>query len=452
MTLSRLRACCFIALSLGILAAAIAPTYADVVFLKDGARLRCELVSSEEANNPTNEYIQIRLNQSTVWLKREAVERIEETDAEPPSELNNDELVKRLIEVGYILKEDNSAPPTTGDSASGDAMRLSVKSVRGWAYVSDTRRVDSSQNREPLQEGQEIPLGRMILVSGNSRVTLNIEEMGEIGLMPGAHIRFDQLIWDPSVQNYRIHLRLENGGVWFNIGQGKSQWRRVILSVNSVQTILQTGVLLAEATQMSGGANLHYLEGSADLRFWRGSDPYLVPSGQSLRVSPDSNKLNLQEFAGAQSKLAAIKDWDNWQPEPLGLSFDFQPPPLNRFRLFGPLPAMYPHKIPIDLSIAFPPIAQGLGEVFTEYKKALDQYKFDTGKYPSEELGLGALQQSYGVPGWQGPYLKPSVPLRDMWGSPFVYDYFKDGNKEYVSVRSFGPNQYDDNGLLDDLR
>ena len=147
-----------------------------------------------------------------------------------------------------------------------------------------------------------------------------------------------------------------------------------------------------------------------------------------------------------------IKNWADWQPEPLGLAFDFQPPPLNRFRLFGPLPALHPYKIPIDLSIAFPPIALSMGEVFTEYKKSLDRYKFDTGKYPDKEIGLDALLKPHGVPGWKGPYLKPGIPLRDMWGSPFVYDYFKDGDEIHVSVRSFGPNQHDDNGLLDDLR
>ncbi|MDP8243384.1 MAG: type II secretion system protein GspG [Candidatus Hinthialibacter antarcticus] len=430
-----------------------AAVVADVVFLKDGARLRCEIVSPDEAKDTSNEFIQIRLNQSLVWLKREAVERIEETENEAPSEIGDKELVQRLIDVGYILPEgDGSTPPAAKEDANNSSMRLSVKSIRGWAYVSDNRRADAPRDREPLQEKQEIPLGRMIVVSGNSRVTLNIEEMGEIGLLPGARIRFDQLTWDPSVQNYRIHLRLENGGAWFDVGEGKSQWRRVILSINTVQTIMQSGILLVEATQMNGGADLHYLQGTGELRFWRGSDPYMVAPRQSLRVSPDSNKLNLQEFADINEKLTLIQNWAAWQPEPLGLSFDFQPPPLNRFHLFGPLPALYPHKIPIDLSIAFPPIALSMGEVFTEYKKALDRYKFDTGKYPTQELGLDALQKPHDVPGWKGPYLKPDIPLRDMWGKPFVYDYFKDGDEIHVSVRSFGPNQHDDNGLLDDLR
>lgn len=429
-----------------------AATWADLVILKDGGRLRCEIVSPDAAADASNEFIQIRINQSLVWLKREAVDRVENTEDDPDAELNNDELVKRLIEVGYILPQGDEAPPAEPQDDNSKTMRLSVKSVRGWAYVSDSRRANLSHDKDSLKAGQDIPLNRMIIVSGNSRVTLNIEEMGEIGLMPGARVRFDQLSWDPSVQNYRIHLRLEHGGAWFNIGMGKSQWRRVILSINTVQTILQSGVLLAEATQLNGGADLHYLQGKNDLRFWRNSDPYMVSPGQSLRVSPASNKLALQEFSDLDVKLKMVETWNNWQPEPLGLAFDFQAPPLNRFPPFGPLPALYPYKIPIDLSIAFPPIAMSMGEVFNEYKKALDRYKFDTGKYPAEEQGLSALQESHNVPGWKGPYLKPDIPTRDMWGSPFVYDYFKDGDKEYVSVRSFGPNQHDDNGLLDDLR
>jgi general secretion pathway protein G len=54
-------------------------------------------------------------------------------------------------------------------------------------------------------------------------------------------------------------------------------------------------------------------------------------------------------------------------------------------------------------------------------EKALDQYRLDTGHYPSSELGLVALvQRPQNEPKWGGPYLRKDVPL-DPWGRPYVY-------------------------------
>src|SRR5438309_10284909 len=54
-------------------------------------------------------------------------------------------------------------------------------------------------------------------------------------------------------------------------------------------------------------------------------------------------------------------------------------------------------------------------------EKALDQYRLDTGHYPSTELGLAALvQRPTNEPKWGGPYLRKDVPL-DPWGKPYVY-------------------------------
>jgi general secretion pathway protein G len=54
-------------------------------------------------------------------------------------------------------------------------------------------------------------------------------------------------------------------------------------------------------------------------------------------------------------------------------------------------------------------------------EKALDQYRLDTGRYPSTELGLKALvERPPDEPKWNGPYLKKSVPL-DPWGKPYLY-------------------------------
>jgi general secretion pathway protein G len=52
---------------------------------------------------------------------------------------------------------------------------------------------------------------------------------------------------------------------------------------------------------------------------------------------------------------------------------------------------------------------------------ALDQYRLDTGRYPTTEQGLVALDsQPTGEARWQGPYLKKPVP-NDPWGNPYQY-------------------------------
>jgi general secretion pathway protein G len=54
-------------------------------------------------------------------------------------------------------------------------------------------------------------------------------------------------------------------------------------------------------------------------------------------------------------------------------------------------------------------------------EKALDQYRLDTGRYPSTEFGLAALvSKPASEAKWAGPYLKKSVPL-DPWGRAYLY-------------------------------
>lgn len=53
--------------------------------------------------------------------------------------------------------------------------------------------------------------------------------------------------------------------------------------------------------------------------------------------------------------------------------------------------------------------------------KALQAFRFDTGRFPSTSQGLQALVRVSGdEPRWRGPYLQGEVPL-DPWGSPYQY-------------------------------
>ena len=69
-------------------------------------------------------------------------------------------------------------------------------------------------------------------------------------------------------------------------------------------------------------------------------------------------------------------------------------------------------------------------------EKALDQYRLDTGTYPTNELGLNALvQRPPNEPKWNGPYLRKGVPL-DPWGKPYLYKM--PGEKGDYDLISYG--------------
>ena len=70
------------------------------------------------------------------------------------------------------------------------------------------------------------------------------------------------------------------------------------------------------------------------------------------------------------------------------------------------------------------------------FAKALDQFRIDTGHYPSTEEGLAALvAQPSGETKWQGPYLAKTVP-KDPWGNE--YRYASPGEHGDYDLQSFG--------------
>jgi general secretion pathway protein G len=55
------------------------------------------------------------------------------------------------------------------------------------------------------------------------------------------------------------------------------------------------------------------------------------------------------------------------------------------------------------------------------FEKALQQYRLDTGRYPTTEQGLQALQtRPANAAKWDGPYLEKTLPL-DPWGQAYLY-------------------------------
>ncbi len=69
-------------------------------------------------------------------------------------------------------------------------------------------------------------------------------------------------------------------------------------------------------------------------------------------------------------------------------------------------------------------------------EKALDQYRLDTGHYPTQEHGIGALiKKPANEPRWDGPYLKKDLPL-DPWGKTYLYKI--PGEKGDFDLLSYG--------------
>ena len=72
-------------------------------------------------------------------------------------------------------------------------------------------------------------------------------------------------------------------------------------------------------------------------------------------------------------------------------------------------------------------------------EKALDIYRLDLGYYPSQEIGLDALNNAAeNEPKWLGPYLEKAVPL-DPWGQAYIYRI--PGEKSEYDLFSYGKDR-----------
>jgi len=71
--------------------------------------------------------------------------------------------------------------------------------------------------------------------------------------------------------------------------------------------------------------------------------------------------------------------------------------------------------------------------------KAMELFKLDVGRFPTTEEGLAALMTRPPsiTAGWNGPYLKGSVPA-DPWGRPYQYKLGSNGAVEILSLGADG--------------
>lgn len=81
-------------------------------------------------------------------------------------------------------------------------------------------------------------------------------------------------------------------------------------------------------------------------------------------------------------------------------------------------------------TIAVPQVLNYLGGAKTDTAKlqiqglenALDLYRLEVGRYPTQQEGLMALvDRPAAAARWSGPYVKRKEMLNDPWGRPFIY-------------------------------
>jgi general secretion pathway protein G len=71
---------------------------------------------------------------------------------------------------------------------------------------------------------------------------------------------------------------------------------------------------------------------------------------------------------------------------------------------------------------------------------ALQLFRLDVGRFPTQEEGLNALVTAPPTaPGWNGPYLQKAAALNDPWANP--YQYRIPGRHGEVDVYSLGSDR-----------
>ena len=81
---------------------------------------------------------------------------------------------------------------------------------------------------------------------------------------------------------------------------------------------------------------------------------------------------------------------------------------------------------------------------------AVNQFKMDTGRFPTEDVGLMELiEQPSDVTIWEeGGYLETTDLPKDGWNHDFIYELYPESGKQFA-IRSVGPDG--EEGSEDDL-
>lgn len=106
-----------------------------------------------------------------------------------------------------------------------------------------------------------------------------------------------------------------------------------------------------------------------------------------------------------------------------------------------------------DESLKYNPEEQAMREKIHRdgrVTRALEEYLFAIGSYPTSEQGLRALiEKPKGLSdpnAWQGPYLQDEADLKDTWGNDFKYLFPGKTHEGKYDIISFGPDGQEGTG------
>ncbi len=104
-------------------------------------------------------------------------------------------------------------------------------------------------------------------------------------------------------------------------------------------------------------------------------------------------------------------------------------------------------------AIIAPQVLKYLGSSRTQTAKvqignvvaALELYRLDVGRYPTQEEGLNAvITAPPTAPGWNGPYLQKPSALMDPWAQPYLYK--SPGKHGEIDVYTLGSDKAEGGG------
>lgn len=135
--------------------------------------------------------------------------------------------------------------------------------------------------------------------------------------------------------------------------------------------------------------------------------------------------------------------------QPIRLDYEAPPPRLGRRRALTVIALFCLLLFLVVRVIIVPPrwrpplgafVAAARAEI-ADITTALDAFQIDTGAYPTAAQGLAALNVApLQVENWHGPYIRKPSPVRDPWGTPYIYVFPGIRNKNGFDLSSAGPD------------
>ncbi len=422
-------------------------SYADVLTLRDGTVLICNVLGERTLNN--EKYYEIGIDGSRLLLSASLIMGRQQRP-QVETQASEREILVNLVREGKLLP---SLRSRLGIAVLREPPRVSseikIDDLRGWAYFMNVSRGQVSLGT-PLQGGGTVEDGSIVQVMANSRLHLTMSDIIHFYLPEGSQVQFEQNAFDAQVFTYRVSFNVKDRFLILKIDEMPSP-RKLKLSTGDVYFFTRGGTVVI-VNDSEGKTCICPLDESITVTPGVGSmmGHYRVDPGQMFICNQSDN--NPAENTDMVSYRQMLASWDEWQPEELDLDWRIPLPPLKVEDAWPTRPMMLPAKIEVIPELIVPISHLTMGETLQAYRQGLESFHEQTGRYPSEGEGLEALRRNPGIAEWSGPYVEENLNKQDMWGQEFVYALFEDEGGLYPDVRSKGPDEQDDRGLDDDLR